>query len=159
MWLGLALFTPAIGLRLSELEQFQIYKLFNLIGVVWAFFGVCTLSYLIGTSARFQKVVVRVSSYVLKWLLFMVPWGILVGGFIGWYFSNPSWAPTVKSGVYLMFPAMISVFLVEDFAEAPKFKFAETEKFKVAFFGGYFVLAGLLLQFTAALFDLIGFNG
>lgn len=144
---------------LSELEQYRIYKFFNVLSAIWEFFGLCVISYLAGSSEKVINTIVRVSSYILKWLLFMVPWGIVVGGLLGKYFSYPSWEPVSKTGLYLMFPAIVSVLLIEDFAETPKFKFAKSEKYRIAFLGGYFVLAGLLLQMTSAVFDLVGFNG
>ena len=159
MWVVLLIFTPVIGLFLSELEQYRIHQFFNVLSAIWAFFGFCVLSYLVGTSDKVINTIVRISSYILKWLLFMVPWGIIAGGLMGRYFSNPSWEPATKTGLYLLLPAIVSVFFIEDFSEAPKFKFAKSEKFRVAFLGGYFILAGLLLQITSAIFDLVGFNG
>jgi len=159
MWFGLFLFSPILGLYLSELENYRIYKLFYVVGILWSFLGVCVLSYLTKTPNNIKLIIVRSASYTLKWLLFYVPWGIIIGGTIGRYFDNPSWEATVHTGLYLMFPAIISVFFIEDFTELPKFKFAKTEKFRIAFLGGYFILAGLGLQLTGAVFDLIEFNG
>lgn len=159
MWLGLLLFLPVLGLKLSDIPDFKIYQLYNLIGIAWALLGAFYLSFLVNQSQRVKEVTMRISYYIIIWLLFMIPIALILGGVIGSILDMPSWRSVAISGSYLLMPAAISVFLIEDFSEHPKFKFARKGDFRVVFLGGYFVVTGFILQFVAGVFDLISYNG
>jgi hypothetical protein len=156
---GLLLLTPVIGLKLSEFRNLQIYKLFYVIGIAWSMFGVVTLSYLAATSDEFKKKALKISSYIFRWVFMILPFGMLVGAMLGLFLGHPSVGSTIKVGGYLGFAGLASLFFFEDFVEEPKFRFAATLEKRIGFMGGYFVMAGLLFQFFAAVFDLVGFNG
>jgi hypothetical protein len=159
MYWGLLLLSPALGLSLSEIENLKLYKFLYVIGIAWSILGVITLSYLGAASERFKKVALRISAYVFNWLFMIVPFGLLLGAFAGGVFGNPSSEETLKLGGYLGFAGMASMFFFEDFVEYPKFRFAHTTNQRIGFMGGYFVMVGLVFQFVASVFDLVGFNG
>jgi hypothetical protein len=155
--IGLLLTGVAIGLSLASLPEFRIYKLFNVIGVVWSIFGVATLSYLTAASESLQLALLRGTSFLFTCLLIQVPLGLMLAAVIGVFQQLPSARATLAAGSYLLIPGFISMLIFEHFVD-PRPRWAHTTRVRIAVLGGYFVLAGLAAQLTAALFDLFDFN-
>lgn len=157
---GFLLGTPAIGLLLADVPDLRIYKVLNLIGIVWSILGVITLSYLSSASEAFQISSLRVSTYIFSALVWFVPMGISIGGLAALILTGfPSAKASIVTGLYLMFPGGISFIFIQDFVSQPRLKFVSTTKKRITFLGGYFIFAGLVAQLVGAAFDLVNFNG
>lgn len=149
---------PAYGLLLASLPDLRIYKVLNLIGVVWSILGVVTASYLILASEKVQTSALRISSYLFAILLVQVPFGLAFGGVFALILKYPSAKAAFTIGGYLMWPGVASFFLFANFLN-PVPKHSISLQKQVVLMGGYFLLSGMLAQFVGAVFDLIDFNG
>ena len=78
MWL-LFVVGCGIGVLLSGLPDLRIYKLLNLIGVIWSIFGLVTLSYLTATTEKFQLAALRYSFFFFAILVIELPIGLMAG--------------------------------------------------------------------------------
>jgi hypothetical protein len=70
-----------------------------------------------------------------------------------------SWQAVARSGFLFLVFGFFSNYIIRFFLDEGCCKHARHKKFKVAFFGGSFVLSGFFIQFAGALFDLIEYNG
>lgn len=150
----LFLSTPGLGLLLADFDNLKIYKLLNLIGIVWSILGVITLSYLAAASEDFKVSALRVSSYVFGILVVSLPIGIAMGGVFAMIFQYPSAKVAATIGLYLMFPGFVSFAFFRELVAVR----TPTSR-RILLMGGYFVIAGLLAQGAGAFFDLVDFNG
>lgn len=154
----LCIVCPAYGLLLSDLPDLRIYKVLNLLGVIWDIFGLLTLSYLLSANERFQSSALRVSSFILATLLVQLPFGITIGAVYAFILDYPSAKVAFIIGNYLILPGVVSFFLFDGFV-TPKPKVLDSIRIRVSFMGGYFLLSGLFAKLGGAFFDLIDFNG
>jgi hypothetical protein len=154
----LCLACPAYGLLLADLPELKIYKVLNLIGVVWNILGLLTISFLLSADERFQVSVLRVSSFLLAILLVQLPLGIGFGAVWALLLHYPSAKVAFLTGTYLIWPGVVSFFLFDGFV-TPRPKRPGSTRAQVSFMGGYFLLSGLLAQLCGAYLDLIDFNG
>jgi hypothetical protein len=154
----LCLACPAYGLLLADLPDLKIYKVLNLLGVVWNILGLLTISYLLSADERFQLSALRVSSFLLAVLLVQLPFGIAFGAVWALLLHYPSAKLAFLTGSYLIWPGVVSFFLFDGFV-TPKPKSPDSTRAQVSFMGGYFLLSGLLAQLCGAFLDLIDFNG
>ena len=150
----LFLSAPGLGLLLSDFGDLRLYKLFNLIGIIWSVFGVITLSYLAAASENFKVAALRVSYYVFGILVAALPTGIAVGGVLAMIMHYPSAKVAATTGLYLILPGIVSLSFFREFVAG-----RTPVSRRIALMGGYFVIIGLLAQGTGAIFDLIDFNG
>lgn len=154
----LCLSCPAYGLLLAGLPDLKIYKVLNLLGVVWNILGLVTISYLLSANEKFQLSALRVSSFLLAVLVVELPFGLMFGGVWALLLHYPSAKVAFVTGSYLIWPGVFSFFLFDGFI-SPKPKCPDIPRTQVSFMGGYFLLSGLLAQLCGATFDLIDFNG
>jgi hypothetical protein len=159
LYYGLLLCSPAIGLILADIPSLRLFKLFNFIGVTWSIFGVMMLSYFVNTSEVFQLVVIRLSSLLFMWVLFMVPMGLCTGGIFGLVLHYPSAKIAATAGLYLLVPGALSAVMFSDIVRSPTFKFAKTPPQRIGAMGAYFIIVGLFSQWIGSLFELMDFNG
>lgn len=142
------------GVATSSLVSVQAFKLLNIAGLSFDLFGVLLLTYVVATSERFKE--------------FVVEWGGVVGvaitGFflIGFYvglFFGSVWLGGEDHGLFSdLFPVlmagMASAFFLEDTVMIPKLAFLRNNETRLKFLGGYFILAGIIIQIHAAFLDL-----
>jgi len=149
---------PAYGLFLADIPDLKIYKVLNVIGVIWNILGLVTLSYLTATSEKFQLSSLRISSFLFAILLIQLPIGLMLGAMMAIFMHYPSAKAVFTIGSYLFWPGAISMFLFVDFIN-PRPRWPATTQKKISLMGAYFLFAGLLVQLFSAAFDLIDFNG
>jgi hypothetical protein len=142
------------GIATSVLASVQAFKLLNIIGLTFDLLGVLLLTFVITTPPRIKA--------------FVVSWGgvIAVGltGFslIGFYIGlavGSSLLGGKDHGLFLHFApvtllGIFSASFLEDTVMIPKFKVLRDNEVRLKFLGGYFLLAGLVIQIYAAFYDL-----
>lgn len=149
---------PSFGLMLSDISDLKIYKVLNLIGILWSLAGFITASFLLNRNESVQLSALRVSGYIMSILVVQLPLGIMLGSVFALIYDYPSAHIANKLGMLLIVPGIISFFIFDGIA-IPKPHVDEPIKQQTLFMGGYFLFFGLVAQLFGAFFDLIGFNG
>jgi hypothetical protein len=63
----------ACGLLLANISELKVYKVLNLIGLIWNILGLITMSYLLSKDDNFQLHALRISSFLMSIILVQLP--------------------------------------------------------------------------------------
>jgi len=153
---GLISLGTLFGFALSAVNDLEIFKVLNVIGLFYDIVGLIILSEVLSQSEKFQKFIADIFSGLFMWAHMAVPIGIFLSGFILNYISEyPSAKITSGIGVGILFWMFIPSLVVEDIVFKAKTKRFQTPKERSRFLGGFLLLSGLLIQFIAAIKDLL----
>lgn len=156
--LALMVVSVACGLMFASISNLRIYKVLNIVGVLWSIFGLLTLSYLIQTSTKFQASILKIASYLFGISMGLFPTGLLLGTVAALSIDYPSWMATMKLASLLTIPGGISMVFFRTMSTS-RGENALPPKLQCEQLGGYFLLAGLVAQLAGAAFDLVDYNG
>ncbi len=144
----------AAALAVGKLISAPAFKLLNIAGLSFDLIGVCLVTLVVLLPSRIRDPIVAWGGALAVSLTGFLSLGFYVGlavsvevlggkdhGLFGHF------APVVLFG-------MASAFLLEDTVMLPKFKRLISAETRLRFMGGYFIIAGLLIQLYAAFYDL-----
>lgn len=179
------LFSVFGGFYLSKLVNLQTFKLLNIIGISYDILGAIILSSMISKSKNWQKFIVKYFSVVVvninMFLLIGMPLGavwaltlhdtalLLIGMPLDavWdiilrdttlslnFDDFPSAKTVLGFSAPILFPALFLNFFIEDTVIRGVIPKLSTLKNRSRFLGGTLIIIGFILQFAAALQDLL----
>lgn len=146
-----------IGIKLSQFGNFEVSKLFNIIGLTFDIFGVIILSYVIISNEKIKGIVSGWGAATTISIIGFMPIGLFLGALIGIEFLGHQAVNNLFS-YYLPITiyALLSAFFIEDTILMPKFSIFKSQDARIKVLGGFFLLSGLCIQLYAAILDLIG---
>ncbi len=145
------------GIALAKLGAFEVFKLFNIIGLTFDIFGVLILSYVIISSLRIKEFVAGWGAATAISILGFIPIGLFTGALISSVFLGHTEVDKLfEYFLPITVYALLSAFFVEDAVLLPKLKIFRDTDTRVKVLGGFFLLSGLGIQLYAAVLDLVG---
>jgi hypothetical protein len=161
-----ATFSLALGvliyLVLSSLPKIELFKLFNVAGLAFDILGVLLLSKLIVKSAETHIVLLDYFYDFIFVAVFCVPIGVISGemlfalsdGMLFALIDLPSSRTVVISAGLIL--TIIAPLLIAEFSGVIfELNFYKSVRSRIIFIGWYLLFAGLLLQMTGAIMDLM----
>lgn len=140
----------------ASLDSLKYYKLFNTIGLFLNICGVLLLSKIVINFSKKQEKLLDFLYFFLYVGIHCIPLGMLLGAiFLSWLTLPSSGIASKFAGglfSYVAAPLFIADYSVEIF----KLDFYKSVSKRVTFMGWYILLAGMVLQFTGSILDLIG---
>jgi hypothetical protein len=150
--LGLGVF---IGYRLSTMPKFQPYKLVNITGLLYDFLGVVALSEMIASNPKWRKVSVDVIAPVILWLQSLVPFGVMVGGFVAAVVKHSSsWGDVSRFAVSFFGYSLIPLSVLQETVVLPRLAVLKNLESRWRWFALYLLLSGVGMQIVAAFMNL-----
>ncbi|WP_019557219.1 hypothetical protein [Thiomicrorhabdus arctica] len=146
-----------IGIKLSQFGNFEVSKLFNIIGLTFDIFGVVILSYVVISNEKIKEIVSGWGAATTISIVGFMPIGLFLGALIGIKFLGHEEVNNLFS-YYLPITvyALLSAFFIEDTILMPKFSVFKSQDTRIKVLGGFFLLSGLCIQLYAAVLDLLG---
>ena len=148
-----------IGFSLSSMHRLETFKLLNILGIVYGLVGVLVLSEFVAQSEKWRQFVVEKFSGVFIWSHGFIPLGgALAAVPLFFCFTSdrfPSSLVVLKSFPLFFGLALIPTFFLEDFVFVPKMKTSKDPLIRSRRFGGFLVVAGMIVQLIAAIQDLL----
>lgn len=142
----------AAGYRLSALPRLETYKLLNVAGLSYSFFGVLVLSELLAASASWKNVCVKFLAPAVLWFHALIPLGAFVGALVPAQLRKPSSAIVAKFFVGFFAYSLIPVLILEEVVVLPKLSFVKRDiESRWRWFGLFLLLTGVAVQLIAAL--------
>lgn len=146
-----------IGIKLAQFGNFEIFKLFNIIGITFDIFGVIILSYIVIANSKIKEIVSGWGAATAIGILGFMPIGLFLGALIGSEFLGYQKVDKLFSyflpiSVY----TLLSVFFIEDAILTSKFNVFKSQDTRVKALGGFFLLSGLCIQLYASVLDSVG---
>ena len=140
---------------LGGLPKFEIYKLVNITGLLLDIFGVLILSdFVFEKSERFAYLFDYIFAFSMLALM-LIPMGIFSGQIIGLFLDLPSIKSITTFAGGMMLYVGMPLYATDGLGDALKLNFYKSIKFRTKFLGWYFLISGFILQFVAAINDLI----
>ena len=150
--LGLGVF---IGYRLSTMPMFQPYKLVNIVGLLYDFLGVIILSEVIASNLKWRKLSVDIIAPLILWLQSLVPFGVMIGGFVATVVKHGSTGSNVSRFAVSFFGySLIPLSLLDATIVFPRFVALKNLESRWRWFGLYLLLSGVGMQVIAAFMNL-----
>lgn len=144
----------SVAIAVGNLTSAPAFKLLNIAGLTFDLIGICLVTIVVLLPPRIREPMIAWAGVgavsLTGFLLLGFYMGLaistkLLGGNDHGLFGH--FAPVVLFG-------LISAFLLEDTVMIPKLKHLMSPEARVRFLGGYFIVAGLLIQLYAAFYDL-----
>jgi hypothetical protein len=142
------------GYRLSSIPELRTYKLLNLFGIVYAFFGVLVLSEMLATDG-WKEFCVRTLAPAILWIHTVAPLGACIGSSIAGMMHKPSsLAVGLFSGTFMGY-SIIAGTAFEAIVVFPRLSFVKRDvETRWRWLGFFLVLGGVGAQLAAAVMDL-----
>ena len=143
-----------LAYRLAQLPHLAAFKLLNVAGILYDLLGVLILTYVVVSSNAFRSFIAGWGSVLALGLTSWTVLGLFGGALVLSIFGSTNLAELWALATPMLVFALASGIFIEDFALVPIFPKFKSVDARVAALGGYFLVAGLLLQFYAAILDL-----
>lgn len=145
------------GWKLSFFPDFQAFKLYAIIGIAFDIVGVVLLTYLVTTNDKLKEWISRSLALAFVKAFGYIPIAILfVSSVALGVFDAPSAEEVIAFVLPIMFLMIIPIFSFEDVVIYKRFTKFKSVDARIKFLGGFFLIAGLLLQLFAAIKDFAG---
>ena len=141
-----------VGYILSEHPQILVFKVLNVIGLLYGLLGIVVLSEVLATRSEFKKLSVELIAPGILWLHTLVPLGAIIGALIA--FGSPSRWVIFKFALSFFFYSIIPLSLLEGTVVFPRFKMFISLESRWRYFGLFLLLSSMLLQLIASIMDL-----
>jgi len=144
---GLGLF---MGYRLSTMPKFQPFKFVNIAGLLYDFLGVVVLSEMIASNAKWRKLAVDVTAPLILWLQSLVPFGVMLGGFVASVLKHsPSGGDVSRFAISFFGYSLIPLVVLE--ATVVFQRFAVLKRSNLAGGGSLFICYSAVLECKSSL--------
>ena len=142
------------GYRLSSIPELRTYKLLNLAGILYAFFGVLVLSEMLATDG-WKEFCVRKLAPAILWIHTIAPFGAFIGSSIAGIMHKPSSLAVGLFSVSFLAYSMLAGVPFEAMVVFPRLPFVKRDaETRWRWFGFFLVLGGVGAQLVAAVMDL-----
>ena len=138
--------------KLVAIPNIQIFKVLNIIGLVFDLAGVAILSKFITDNERFKAFIVDSLALYISIFLLAVPIGMILGTFFSPSAPSQEVIRNFAMGlvIYCTWPIILTNLFVVGENGPPR----TTVEFRVNLIGAFFLASGLIVQLVAAVSDL-----
>lgn len=144
----------AIGIAISRLSMAPTFKLLNILGLSFDLLGVLLITLVVALPERPRTFIIEWGGVVSVSLTAFFMVGTLVGVMLGEKFFSGKSHDFPQHLFAVAFFGQLSAYFLEDTVMIPKFRSLQAPDRRLKVMGGYYVLAGLLIQLYAAFYDL-----
>ena len=145
-----------LALKLALYGAFDVFKIFNIIGLIFDIVGVVILTYFIAANERIKKIITFWFASIAVGFLGFMPLGLFIGAL---YASAVLHINEIDRLFEYYLPitlySLFSFYFIEATVLSPKSKYFESQEIRVKACGGYFIISGLLIQLYAAVLDFL----
>ena len=152
----------AIAYRLGSIQQLEIFKILNIVGIIYSLIGVLVLSEFVAQNERWRRFVVDKLSGVMIWAHGIIPFGAATTSLVLFVVAKSEFPSSGVVGTSFMafaLYALIPTFIVEDLVFVPKSARFKDTVLRTRIFGLFLVASGLTVQLIAAIQEVLGRGG
>ncbi len=143
-----------IGYRLSSIAGLRTYKLVNLGGLIFTFFGVLVLSEVL-TNERWKRFCVTRIAPAILWTHLTIPFGAFVGASVAVFVRKPSASVLAVFSLEYWAYSMLVLAPLNEVVVFPQWPFFKKDvETRWRWMGFLLVLGGVLAQLVAAIVDI-----
>lgn len=149
----------AVAFRLGSVQKLEMFKVLNVVGIIYGLVGVVVLSEFVTQSERWSRFVVDRLSGLLIWAHGTIPLGAAVTSLILFLVARNQFPSSLIIGPsFLGFAlyALLPTILVEHFVFVPKSARFKDPVLRTRIFGLFLVTTGMVVQLIAAIQDVLG---
>lgn len=148
----------AIAFRLGSLQKLEMFKVLNIVGIIYGLVGVAVLSEFITQNKKWSRFVVEKLSGLIIWAHGTIPLGAAVTSLILFFVARNQFPSALAIGpAFLGFAlyALLPTFFVEHFVFSPKSARFTDPILRTRIFGLFLVITGMVAQLVAAIQDVL----
>ena len=157
----LLLFATGSGIayRLGSLPKLELFKVLNIVGIIYGLVGVVVLSEFVIQNEIWRRFVIEKLSGLLIWAHGAIPFGAAITSVILFLVARdqfPSSSIVGPSFMAFALYAALPTFFVEDYVFVPKSPRFRDPVLRTRVFGLFLVITGMVVQLIAAIQDVLG---
>lgn len=141
---------------LGELQNIELFKLLNVVGIFFDICGVLLLSHMVTSVKPRYGILFDVLYGAVMIGMFSLSMGLIIGNIASLFMELPSTKVVVVFGGGIVSYMLIPLYIMDSLADTFKFKFYETYIERTKFLGWYLLGSGLTIQLIASVYDLLG---
>lgn len=145
-----------IGLKLALHGTFEVFKLFNIVGLIFDLIGVVILTYLITSNELIKEIITSWFAFIAAGFLGFMPMGLFLGAAYASSFLGINEIDRLfEYYLPIMLYSLASFYFIEETVLSPTSNYFKSQDVRVKACGGFFIISGLLIQLYAAVLDFL----